>query len=96
MENEVYQNFHYIDTLKDMYLLLERCRRLAEDMYDKTPTKYSYVLECCGCIEFMCECTLTKLFNLSGGLGAHDLIKDFSLCDWSQEWKKQQEGKNGH
>lgn len=89
MENE----YHYIETLKDMYLLLERCRRLSEDMHDKTPTKCSYALECCGCIEFMCECTQTKLFNLSGGLGAHDLIKDFSLCDWSHEWKLKQEGR---
>lgn len=89
MEND----YHYIETLKDMYLLLERCRRLAEDMHDKTPTKYGYILECCGCIDFMCECTQSKLFNLSGGLGGHNLIKDFSLCDWSNKWDKKQEGR---
>lgn len=92
MENE----YHYIETLKDMYLLLERCRLLAEDMHDKTPTKHGYILECCGCIEFMCECTQSKLFNLAGGLSGSDIIKDFSLCDWSHEWKKKQEGKHGH
>lgn len=89
MENE----YHYIETLKDMYLLLERCRLLAEDMHDNTPTKYGYILECCGCIDYLCECTQSKLFNLSGGLVGHELIKDFSLCDWSHEWKKQQEGR---
>lgn len=92
MENE----YHYTETLKDMYLLLERCRRLAEDMHDKTPTKYSYILECCGCLSFMCECTISKLINLSGGLGAHDIIKDFSLYDWAHDWYKKQEGKHGH
>lgn len=89
MENE----YHYIETLKDMYLLLERCRLLAEDMHDKIPTKYGYILECCGCIDYLCECTQSKLFNLSGGLGGHELIKDFSLCDWSNDWKKKQEGR---
>lgn len=86
MENE----YHYIDTLKDMYLLLERCRMLAEGMHDKTPIKYRYILECCGCIDYLCECTQTKLFNLSGSLSAYEMIEDFSLVQWSYEWKKQQ------
>lgn len=88
MENE----YHYIETLKDMYLLLERCRRLVKDMHDKTPSKYGYILECSGCIEYMCECTESKLFNLAGGLSGLELIKDFNLCEWSHEWDKKQEG----
>ena len=76
-----------------MYLLLERCRRLAEDMHDNTPTKRGYVLECCSCIEYMCECTQSKLCNLSGGLSGYDMITDFSLFEWAHEWKKNQEGK---
>lgn len=83
-------DYHYIETIKDMYLLLERCRRLAEDMHDNTPIKHAYVLECCGCIDFMCECLQSKIFNLAGGLNSASLIDDFSLFDWSQNWKKKQ------
>lgn len=89
MKNE----YHYIETLKDMYLLLERCRRLAEDMHEKTPTKYGYILECCGCLDFMCECTIQKLFNLSGGLVGSELITDFNMCEWVHDWDKKQEDK---
>lgn len=92
MENE----YHYIETLKDMYLLLERCRRLAEDMHEKTPTRYGYILECCGCLDYMCECTIQKLFNLSGGLASSELVTDFNMCDWAHGWNKKQEGKHGH
>lgn len=89
MEN----SYYYTETLKDIYMLLERCRIFAKDMHDKLPTKYGYIMECCGCIDFMCECTQRKLCNLTGGLKAYDLIQDFSLVDWSHEWKQKQEGK---